>query len=201
LLGGGENMVRSSAEYSRIFRDSFLSPASAWAFRTTFNGAGSYRGDMPLYARLFSADELVRGLRPGEIGPDAVTARIAPSGATTYSASPAGANLLAAATTEYRFPLDDGIEGAAFFDLGSGLLLPNWLGPSKSLLLGATNGVLHGSTGFELRWTVPGVQVPVRAYYALNVLRMNRFISLSANSIFHAHNRFSAFGWGLGPLF
>jgi outer membrane protein assembly complex protein YaeT len=201
LLGGGENTVRSSAEYSRIFRDPFLAPNAAWAFRTTFNGAGSYRGDMPFYARLFSADELVRGLRPGELGPYAVTAKIAPNGAATYSGSPAGANLLAAATTEYRFPLDGGVEGAAFFDLGSGLLLPNWLGPSKPLLLGATNGVLHGSTGFELRWTVPGVQVPVRAYYALNVLRMNRFISLSANSIFHAHNRFSALGWGLGPLF
>jgi outer membrane protein assembly complex protein YaeT len=201
LLGGGENTVHSSTEYNRIFRDPFHAPTGAWAFRTTFSGAGSYRGDMPFYARLFSADELVRGLRPGELGPYAVTARIAPSGATTYSASPAGANLLAAATTEYRFPIDGGIEGAAFFDLGSGLLLPNWLGPSRPLLLGATNGALHGSTGFELRWTVPGVQVPVRAYYALNVLRMNRFISLSENSIFHAHNRFSAFGWGLAPLF
>jgi outer membrane protein assembly complex protein YaeT len=201
LLGGGENMVRSSVEYSHIFRDPILPPAGAWAFRTTFSGAGSYRGDMPFYARLFSADELVRGLRPGELGPYAVTARIAPNGAATYSASPAGANLLAAATTEYRFPLDAGVEGAAFFDLGSGLLLPNWLGPSRPLLLGATNGVLHGSTGFEFHWTVPGVQVPVRAYYALNVLRLNRFISLSENSFFHAHNRFSAFGWGLGPLF
>jgi hypothetical protein len=61
--------------------------------------------------------------------------------------------------------------------------------------------MLHGSTGIELRWTVPGVQVPVRAYYAVNVLRMNRFSSLSDNSFFHAHNRFSAFGWGLGALF
>ena len=48
---------------------------------------------------------------------------------------------------------------------------------------------------------MPGVQVPVRAYYALNVLRMNRFISLTENSVFHARNRFSAFGWGLGTLF
>ena len=81
------------------------------------------------------------------------------------------------------------------------MLLPNWLGPAKPILLGATNGVLHGSAGIELRWTVPGVQVPVRAYYAVNVLRMNRFISLSENSLFHVHNRFSAFGWGLGTLF
>src|SRR6266852_8790329 len=77
-LGGGENMVRSSAEYSRIFRDPFFAPAGAWAFRTTFSGAGSYRGDMPFYARLFSGDELVRGFRPGELGPDAVAARTAP---------------------------------------------------------------------------------------------------------------------------
>jgi outer membrane protein insertion porin family len=200
-LGGSENMVRSSAEYSRIFRDPFLAPSGEWAFRTTFSGAGSYRGNMPFYARLFSGDELVRGLRPGELGPYAVTAKTATSGATIYSAAPAGANLVTTTSAEYRLPVAGGTEAAAFFDLGSGLLLPNWLGPTKPLLLGATNGVIHGSTGIELRWTVPGVQVPVRAYYAVNVLRMNRFISLSENSMFHAHNRFSAFGWALGTLF
>ena len=156
---------------------------------------------MPFYARLFSGDELVRGLRPGELGPYAATARIAANGATTYSASPSGANLVGAGSAEYRFPLAGGTEAAAFFDLGCGLLLPRWLGPTKPILLGATNGVLHGSAGIELRWNVPGVQVPVRAYYAVNVLRMSRFFSLSDNSLFHAHNRFSAFGWGLGTLF
>jgi outer membrane protein assembly factor BamA len=200
-LGGGENMVRSSAEYGRIFRDPFFATSGAWAFRTTFSGAGSYRGDMPFYARLFWGDELVRGLRPGELGPYAVTASTPANGATNYSASPAGANLVTATSAEYRFPLAGGTEAAGFFDLGSGWLLPNWLGPTKPLLLGATNGALHGSTGIELRWTVPGVQIPVRAYYAVNVLRMNRFISLSGNSVFHARNRFSAFGWGLGTLF
>jgi outer membrane protein insertion porin family len=200
-LGGGENMVRSSAECGRIFRDPFFTPTGAWAFRTTFSGAGGYRGDMPFYARLFSGDELVRGLRPGELGPYAVSARTATNGATIYSASPSGANLVGAGSAEYRFPFGGGTEAAAFFDLGSGLLLPNWLGPTKPILLGATNGVLHGSAGIELRWTVPGVQFPVRAYYAVNVLRMNRFFSLSDNSLFHAHNRFSAFGWGLGSLF
>ena len=200
-LGGGENMVHSSAEYGRIFRDPFFAPAGAWAFGTTFSGAGSYRGNMPFYARLFSSDELVRGLRAGELGPWAVTTRSAPSGVTTYSASPSGANLVGAANAEYRFPLAVGTEAAAFFDLGSGLLLPNWLGPTKLVLLGATNGVLHGSAGIELRWTPPGVEVPVRAYYAVNILRMNRFFFLSDNSLFHARNRFSAFGWGLGALF
>ncbi len=200
-LGGDENLVRSSAEYNRIFRDPFFAPTGAWTFRTTFSGAGSYHGDMPFYALLFSGDELVRGFRSGELGPYAVTARSTANRATTYSASPSGANLIAAANAEYRFPVGGGTEAAAFFDLGSGWLLPNWLGPTKPLLLGTTNGILHGSTGIELRWTVPGVQVPVRAYYAVNVLRMNRFIRFSENSLFHANNRFSAFGWGIGTLF
>jgi outer membrane protein assembly factor BamA len=108
---------------------------------------------------------------------------------------------MGAANAEYRIPLGGGTEAAAFFDLGSGRLLPNWLGPTKPLLLTATNGVLHGSTGIELRWTVPGVQVPVRAYYALNVLRLNRSISLSDKSFSRVRNRFSGFGWGLGSLF
>lgn len=200
-LGGGENMVRSSAEYSRIFRDPFLAPNNALAFRTTFNGAGSYRGDMPYYARFFSSDELVRGLRPVELGPYAFTATTAANGASVPSTAPAGANLLSAASAEYRIPLGGGTQAAAFFDLGSGLLLPNWLGLTRPILLGATNGALHGSTGVELRWTVPEVQVPVRAYYAVNVVRLDRFISLSGKSRFFAHNRFSAFGWGLGSLF
>ena len=55
--------------------------------------------------------------------------------------------------------------------------------------------------GIEFRWTVPGVNVPIRAYYAVNVLRLDRSIRLSEKSIFFARNRFSAFGWGLGSLF
>ena len=201
FLGGGENMVRSSTEASRIFRDPFFSEQNAWAFRTTFTAEGSYRGDMPYYARFFSADELVRGLRPGELGPYSKIVSTGSSGASIPSAAPAGANLLAATTAEYRVPLGGGTQAAAFFDLGSGRLLPNWLGPSKPVLLAGTNGVFHGSTGMELRWTVPGVQVPVRAYYAFNVIRLDRFISLSDKSRFFAHDRFSCFGWGLGSLF
>src|SRR5260370_3141361 len=118
-------MGRSPAAYSPIFRDPIFSPTAAWAFRTAFIGAGSYRGDMPFYTRIFSGDELVRGLRPGEFGPYAVTASTAANGATIYSASPAGANLLTAVNAENRFPLRGGTDAAGFFDLGSRLLLPH----------------------------------------------------------------------------
>jgi outer membrane protein assembly complex protein YaeT len=201
VLGGGENMLRSSGEYGRIVRDPVFSQGNSWAFRTTFSGAGSFHGNMPFYARLFSADEIVRGLRPGELGPDALIFKSVNSAANTYSAAPAGANLLGGANMEYRIPLAGGTEAAGFFDLGSGWMLPNWLGPAGPPLVSSTNGVLHGSTGIEFRWTVPGVNVPIRAYYAVNVLRLNRSIRLSDKSVLFARNRFSAFGWGLGSLF
>lgn len=201
VLGGSENLLRSSGGYSRIFADPFFNRQNAWAFRSTFSAAGSYRGDMPIYARLFSGDEMVRGLRSGELGPDAIVSSTSSLGNQTYSTIPAGANLIGAANAEYRVPLAGGAEAAGFFDLGSGRLLPNWLGHTRLSLLDSTNGILHGSTGVELRWTVPGVQVPVRTYYAVNVLRLNRFLQLPDGSLFHAHNRFSAFGWALGSLF
>jgi len=201
LLGGDEHMLHASAEAARIFRDPLFSPSNSWAFRTTFYGAGSYKGDMPPYARFFSGDEFVRGLRDGELGPYAMTQKTLPSGATISSPSSAGANLITAANAEYRIPLHNGAEAAGFFDLGSGWLLPNWLGPTKPALLSVTNGVLHGSTGIELRWTIPGIQIPLRTYYALNLLRLDRRFPLSEKSFFFVRNRFSSFGWGLGSLF
>lgn len=201
LLGGEENLLRSSGEAARIFRDPLFSSKNAWAFRTTFSAAGSYHGDMPYYSRFFSGDEYVRGLSTGELGPIALTEHLTPSGAIAPSPSYAGANLITAANAEYRVPLRNGIEATGFFDLGSGRLLPNWLGPTKPNLLSATNGILHGSTGVQLQWTIPGVQVPFRSYYAVNVLRLDRWIPLSEKSLLHAHNRFGAFGWGLGSLF
>jgi len=200
-LGGSENLLRSSAQYARLFPDLFFSRQNAWAFRTTLSGAGSYQGDMPLYSRLFSGDELVRGLHPGELGPYAVVSSLNTSGNQTFSAFPAGASLVTAANAEYRVPLRSGTELAGFFDTGSGRLLPNWLGAARPSLLDSTNGILHGSTGIELRWTVPGIEVPVRGYYALNLLRLNRYLPLPDGSLFHSHNRLSSFGWALGTLF
>lgn len=200
-LGGHENLLKSKAEYGHIFPDDILRHHNSWAFRTTVSAAGSYRGDMPLYARFLSGDDLVRGLRPGELGPYETFETISSSGATTYSAVPAGANLVAASNLEYRFPLIHGVEGAAFFDTGSGLLLPNWLGPTRPPLIDSTNGVIHVSTGFEARWTLPGIGVPLRLSYSLNVLRLNRSFLMPDGSLFRVRNRLGAFAWGLGSLF
>jgi outer membrane protein assembly complex protein YaeT len=200
-LGGTENVIRSNEEYARIFPDALFKHQNTWAFRTTFSAAGSYQGSMPPYAMLFSGDAQVRGLNSGQLGPYAVIPSVSSSGNQTYSAIPAGANVISAVNAEYRVPLGGGTQAAGFFDLGSGRLLPNWLGPARPTLLESTNGILHGSIGIELQWTVPEVQVPVRAYYAINIIRLNRFLQLPDGSLFHAHNRLFAFGWALGTLF
>jgi len=156
---------------------------------------------MPLYALLFSGDAQVRGLSSGELGPYAAVPSVSSSGNQTYTALPAGANVVTAANAEYRVRLAGGTQAVGFFDLGSGWLLPNWLGQTRPKLLDSTNGILHGSIGIQFQWTVPGIQVPVRAYYAVNVLRLNRFLQLSDGTLFHAHNKLFAFSWALGTLF
>jgi len=200
-LGGTENAVRSRAEYGRIWHDSLFDSWNAWAVHTSFNGVGSYSGDLPFYARWFAGDDFVRGLRPGELGPQATTSSISPSGATKYSASPAGANLVSAANTEYRVPLNDRTQITGFFDIGSGALLPNWLGSARPALIDATNRILHASTGIQVQWTMPGIGVPLRAYYAVNVLRFDRWLPMPDGSSLHSRDRLSAFGWALAPMF
>jgi outer membrane protein assembly complex protein YaeT len=200
LLGGTENLLKSQAEFGRMLPDQVFDSHNAWAFRTTVRAVASYKGDMPLSARLFSGEDLVRGLRSGGLGPYQILTNTS-SGTTSSAIVPAGADLIAATNLEYRIPLRLGIEGAAFFDTGSGLLLPNWLGKSRPQLIDSTNGLIHGSMGFELRWTLPGVGVPLRVNYSIQVLRFNHALLMPDGSILHFHDRLGSLGWGLGKLF
>lgn len=199
-LGGNENLLRSSVEYSRLQADPLSSLRNSWAFRGYLAGVSSTRGDLPLHARYFPGDTLVRGFRAGELAPYALVLSSGSAGAPAFRAGSPGANLVGAVNTEYRIPIVPRTEAAAFFDAGSGWLLPNWLGPNRPALLGATNGVLRASTGIELRWQVPGVGQTLRIHYALNLLRLRRSILLPDGSLFRPPDRHSALGWALGSL-
>jgi outer membrane protein assembly factor BamA len=201
VLGGSENLVRAKLEYARLVRDPLFNSENAWALRTTFNGVGSYSGNMPITSRFFAGDAYVRGLNDGDLGPLVIASSSSLSGATKYSAMPSGANMIGAANAEYRWRIGRETEVAGFFDLGSGRLLPNWLGPSRPSLFDSTNGQLRGSTGLELRWTLPGIGVPLRGYYAVNILRPDRLLRIPDGSLFHLHTQWSTLGWGLGPIF
>src|SRR4030095_17243642 len=97
---------------------------------------------------------------------------ISSSPKTKSAPAAAGANLIAASNMEYRHPLPHGAEAAGFFDTGSGLLLPNWLGPTRPLLIESNKGLLHASTGLEVRWTLPAFGIPLRVNYSFNILRL-----------------------------
>jgi hypothetical protein len=103
--------------------------------------------------------------------------------------------------TEYRVPVAPRTKVVAFFDFGSGWLLPNWLGPQRPTLLAGTNGVLRASTGVELQWTLPVVEQTMRLDLSLNPLRLARSFLLPDGSRFSAPDRKVAFSWALGSLF
>jgi hypothetical protein len=144
----------------RFFATIFFNHRNAWAFRSTVRASGSYKGAMPLNTRFFSGDDLVRGLRPGELGPCQILRSASPSGPTAYSAVPYGANLITASNLEYPIPITHQVEASTFIDTGSGYLLPNWLGPTRPTLSDSTNGLLHTTTGLEIRWALPIVGAP-----------------------------------------
>lgn len=213
-LGGDENLLRASAEYARLWPDR-LAPylhrggaqldeedrRNAWAFRGHLAGVSSFRGELPLQARLFAGDELVRGFRSGELVPYALVKSGQASGTPTYRAQAVGADLVGAVNTEYRLPLTQRTEAAAFFDAGSGWLLPGWLGANRPALLGGTSGVLRASAGVEMRWQVPIVGQTVRVHYAVNPMRLARAILLPDGSAFRPPDRGAALGWAIGTLF
>jgi outer membrane protein assembly factor BamA len=200
-LGGDENLLRSSAEYIRSHSDPLTNGRNTWAFRGYTAGVSSFDGSLLFQDRYFAGNELLRGFRGGEIAPYAVEDLTDASGKNSFHAVPAGANLLAAVNTEYRVPVAPRTQAGAFFDTGSGWLLPNWLGPRRPLLLAGTNGLLRASTGFELRWQAPIVEQPVRLDFAVNPLRLAKSFLLPDGSHFRASDRRWAWSWGLGSLF
>jgi len=178
-----ENMVRTSAEYSPHFRDPIFTPKGAWAFSNDVTAArAAIGGDMPIYARIFSADELVRGLRPGELGPYGVTASTAANRRDHLFAlrlraqifSPPPTSSTASPSVAGRKPLLSSTSApACCFPTG-------WAPPSR-YFLGATNGVLHGL--HRIRASLDRARRPCPGSRLLRAecLRLNRFLSFRTN--------------------
>jgi outer membrane protein insertion porin family len=199
-LGGDENLLRSSLEYDRVERDPLTKGRNSWAFRGYAAGVSSFKGNLLYQDRYFAGNELLRGFRVGELGPYAAENVTDASGNSPQAIS-AGADLMAAVNMEYRAPVAPRTKAVFFLDTGSGWLLPNWLGPSRPILLAGTNGILRASAGIELLWQAPIVEQPLRLDFAFNPLRLAKSFVLSDGSHFRAPDRRWAWGWGLGALF
>jgi len=200
-LGGTQNQIRPSADYTRLLPDPLTQGRNTWAVRGAFAGAASLRGDLPLQDRLFAGDDYVRGFRTGELTPYAAVTSQATNGSGTFRAQSPGANLVGAVNAEYRVPVASSTELAGFCDTGSGWLLPNWLGPHRPALVAGTNGDWRASTGVEVRWQIPGVGQTVRVHLSVNPLRLARTLALPDATHFHPPDRLLAVGWALGSPF
>lgn len=196
LLGGDSKLVRSAVSMTQLARDPLSGGRNSWAVRGMVAGVSGYGGgDVPFDSRLFGGGELLRGFRTAEITPYAV------NDAEGAKPSAIGGNLMAAANAEYRVPLAKRTEAVAFLDAGTSWIIPGWLGRSTANLLPGTNGALRASVGVEARWMIPGVEVPLRVYYAANPLRLAQEFLLPNGSNWRAPDRRTALGWGIGSLF
>lgn len=204
-LGGGEHLLRSSLEYARLHPDPATRGRNAWAFRGYLAGVSSYAGrPLLVSSRFLAGEELVRGLRPGELSPYSLVPRANPDGTTSYRAESTGANLVAAINSEYRVPLNAAkaeLEAAAFFDAGAGWLLPGRSGNPRPDLLDRTNGLVHATTGLELRVRLPVLNETLRFHYAADPLGLVTNLLLPDGSHFRLRGRRAAVGWALGTLF
>ena len=201
-LGGEEQSVRASVTATRLKLDPLSGGRNTWAFRGTLSGISSFGGaTLPLSARIFAGDELIRGFRRGELGPIVAKQRADANGTSVSGTEAGGANAMLAFNAEYRVPLESHTEFAAFFDAGTAWLVPRWLGGARPEILQGTNGVTRSSTGVELRLRLPAIDQPLRIHYAINPWRLAQAILLQDGSKFLPTDRRTAFGWALGSLF
>lgn len=121
--------------------------------------------------RFYPGDEIVRGFPRGGLSPWAY-----PTGSQT-SPNPLGADTVLGFSMEYRVPIQGPLSATAFVDLGwSRISGKNLNAASSSNLIGATNGLLRGSLGGELRLQLPMIQQPGRLIFGWNFLRLSELI-------------------------
>ncbi|MFH1574350.1 MAG: BamA/TamA family outer membrane protein, partial [Acidobacteriota bacterium] len=151
--------------------DPWTSGRNSFAFRLQGDLVHALdKSPLDLDQRIYAGDEVVRGFPRGGLSPW----RISPAdGQDTIG--PAGADRVLGLSSEYRIPLSGRLSGAAFFDLGWSRLSPSQ--EPAGGLLAATNGLLRGSLGGELRLQLPVLDQPGRMIFAWNPLRLDRLVS------------------------
>jgi len=126
---------------------------------------------LALDRRFYPGDEIVRGFPRGGLTPWAY-----PSDTQT-SPNPLGADTVLGFSLEYRVPIQGPLSAAAFVDLGwSRISKKNLDASAGSSLIDATNGLLRGSLGGELRLQLPMIRQPGRLIFSWNFLRLSMLL-------------------------
>ncbi|MEE8349915.1 MAG: outer membrane protein assembly factor BamA [Acidobacteriota bacterium] len=202
-LGGTFNIIRPYVEYQTFMPDSLFSGGRhTVAFRARFNHILPFGNlesgnpmQIPFFERIFLGDELtIRGFETRSISPWATTRSpvvdtegrpiIDPfTGLPSISESfiPVGGDTSAILNFEYRVPVIGPLQLIGFFDIGTSTILrkDNLLifGPTTQIDLDeSTNNVWRASTGAEVQFLMPGVNVPFRLIFAYNPLVLDSSI-------------------------
>jgi outer membrane protein insertion porin family len=202
-LGGTFNIIRPYVEYQTFMSDSMFSGGrNTFAFRARFNHIIPFGNldsgqpmQIPFFERIFLGDELtIRGFETRSISPWALTRSLrldsvgSPvidplTGLPSISENfiPVGGDTSAILTGEYRMPVVGPLAIIAFVDFGTATILrkDNLLifGPATQVELEeSTNNVWRASTGAEVQFLMPGVNVPFRLIFAFNPLVLDSSI-------------------------
>lgn len=194
-LSGDFNLLRPQVEWRWFKPDRWLLKRSGTtnvlALRVLVGFVTGFSGKpIPIFDRYFSGGEnLVRGFDIRSISPWAVisTPQFDEAGnpiidpetglqVVSRSPSPIGGDTLINANFEYRIPIAGPLSIAAFFDAGTARISRRAqlgrFGESFVTLLENTNTVLRTSTGVEVLFLLPVINVPFRLIFAFNP---NRF--------------------------
>ena len=202
-LGGTFNIIRPYVEYQTFTPERIFSGGRhTLAFRARFNHIipfGNLKsGDpmqIPFFERIFLGDELtIRGFETRSISPWALTRSpqvdtdgrpiIDPlTGLPSISESfiPVGGDTSVILTGEYRIPVVGPLQVVGFVDFGTSTVLRKdnlrIFGPTTQIDLEEnTNNVWRASTGAEVQFLMPGVNVPFRLIFAYNPLVLDSSI-------------------------
>jgi outer membrane protein insertion porin family len=202
-LGGTFNILRPYVEFQTFMPERVFSGGrNTLAFRVRLNhivpfGKLSNGGPMqiPFFERIFLGDELtIRGFETRSISPWALTRSpqldsngrpvIDPlTGLPSISESfiPVGGDTSAILTAEYRMPIIGPLQVIGFLDFGTSTVLRKdnlrIFGPTTQIdLEESTNNVWRASTGAEVQFLMPGVNVPFRLIFAYNPLILDSSI-------------------------
>jgi outer membrane protein insertion porin family len=196
-LQGDFNLLRPNVEYRYFHPDRWLSHGrNTLAMRLLAGFVTGYsKTPIPLFDRYYSGGEnLIRGFDIRAVSPYAIIATpavdsnmnpiIDPSTGlqrVDFGVNPVGGDTLLNANFEYRIPIAGPLAVSGFFDVGTARIsrlsqLGRNFGTSVITLLPNTNSVLRTSTGAEVLFQLPVVNVPFRLIFAYNPTRFNDFI-------------------------
>lgn len=176
-LGGSQDLLRTSASAIRRYPLGQGGFAARWQTAGVFPAPWALETSVPFHARLYPGEELVRGLRAGELSPAGSAATLA------------GLDLLHGANLEYSKSLDkDGkTQLAGFVDGAVG-----WLRRGTR-----SNAASAFSFGLEVRWQIPRSEALPQLPLAGETIRVHYALAPWLRS----RGRRGAWGWALGTLF